>query len=114
MLHFGHRIFVLIEHPSSFIIILHSLGHRMENLHGMRKHKIGRKKHKTVSSVVYIGKSDKAKRKYFNKPSKKVYDHSPHEVGIGQVPNKRYWIIIKACKAFLITNEALKKCIRYK
>ncbi|XP_060562813.1 anion exchange protein 2-like isoform X2 [Ruditapes philippinarum] len=54
--------------------------HRMENLQGYHKHKIGRKKkHKTLSSVIYVGKSDKSKRKYF-KPEVKKYDHTPHEV----------------------------------
>jgi hypothetical protein len=53
----------------------------MENLQGYHKHKIGRKKkHKTLSSVIYVGKSDKSKRKYF-KPEVKKYDHTPHEVG---------------------------------
>ena len=46
----------------------------------MRRHKIERKKHKTISSVVHIGKAHKIKRKYL-KPSKKSFDHSPHEVG---------------------------------
>ena len=51
-------------------------GHRFEDPQGMRRHKIERKKHKTVSSVVHIGKA----KKYF-KPSKK-FDHSPHEVSL--------------------------------
>lgn len=54
-------------------------GHRMDNLEGFHKHKIGRKKHKTGSSVVYMGKAEKIKRKYF-KPEVKKYDHTPHEV----------------------------------
>ena len=53
----------------------------MDNLQGMRKHKIGRKKHKLVTSVVYAGRSAKPRRKYFQQ-KKKTYDHSPHEVNI--------------------------------
>ncbi|XP_045178660.2 anion exchange protein 2-like isoform X2 [Mercenaria mercenaria] len=66
-------------------IMLHSAdldemaSHRMDNLQGFHKHKIGRKKHKTLTSVIYAGKSDKSKRKYF-KPEVKKYDHTPHEV----------------------------------
>ncbi|XP_052235491.1 anion exchange protein 2-like isoform X2 [Dreissena polymorpha] len=53
--------------------------HRMDDLQGIRKHKIGRKKHKTSGSIkVYGGKSDKPRRKY-HQPKKK-FDHTPHEV----------------------------------
>ena len=62
-------------------------GHRFEDPQGMRRHKIERKKHKTVSSVVHIGKANKIKKKYF-KPTKKTFDHSPHEV--------RNWVSIFA------------------
>ncbi|XP_052080368.1 anion exchange protein 2-like isoform X2 [Mytilus californianus] len=53
--------------------------HRLENLQGIRRHKINRKKRNAMASIVHIGKADKAKKKFYKEPRKK-FDHSPHEV----------------------------------
>ncbi|XP_052813602.1 anion exchange protein 2-like isoform X2 [Mya arenaria] len=55
--------------------------HRMDDLQGIRKHKIGHRKHKGSSTKVYHGKGDKPRRKYMTfSQKKKTFDHSPHEV----------------------------------
>ena len=59
------------------------LGHRLENLQGIRRHKINRKKRNAMASIVHIGKTDKAKKKFYKE--RKKYDHSPHEVNICSV-----------------------------
>ncbi|CAC5412080.1 Anion exchange protein 3,Anion exchange protein 2,Band 3 anion transport protein,Electrogenic sodium bicarbonate cotransporter 4 [Mytilus coruscus] len=53
--------------------------HRLENLQGISRHKINRKKRNAMASIVHIGKADKAKKKFYKEPRKK-FDHSPHEV----------------------------------
>ncbi|XP_076088046.1 band 3 anion transport protein-like isoform X4 [Mytilus galloprovincialis] len=53
--------------------------HRLENLQGIRRHKINRKKRNAMASIVHIGKTDKGKKKFYKEPKKK-FDHSPHEV----------------------------------
>ncbi|KAK3587039.1 hypothetical protein CHS0354_008062 [Potamilus streckersoni] len=52
--------------------------HRREDMSGLRRHMIERKKHRTVSSFVSIGKSEKKKWKELL--LRKKYDHSPHEM----------------------------------
>ena len=56
----------------------------MDDLQGIRKHKIGHsRKHKGSSTKVYQGKGDKPRRKYMTfAQKKKTFDHSPHEVFI--------------------------------
>ncbi|XP_063411589.1 band 3 anion transport protein-like [Mytilus trossulus] len=53
--------------------------HRLENLQGIRRHKINRKKRNAMASIVFIGQADKGKKKFYKEPRKKI-DHSPHEV----------------------------------
>ncbi|WAR10579.1 B3A3-like protein [Mya arenaria] len=54
---------------------------QMDDLQGIRKHKIGHRKHKGSSTKVYHGKGDKPRRKYMTfSQKKKTFDHSPHEV----------------------------------
>lgn len=54
--------------------------HRLENLQGIRRHKINRKKRNAMASIVHIGKTDKDKKRKIYKEPRKKYDHSPHEV----------------------------------
>ncbi|KAK3083355.1 hypothetical protein FSP39_020709 [Pinctada imbricata] len=51
--------------------------HRFEHVRGIRRHKVRKSKH-SMTSIVHIGKVDKAKSKIF-RPKKNI-DHSPHEV----------------------------------
>ena len=67
------------------IIILFSIfyqfsGHRLEDIPGIRRHKINRKKRNAMASIVHIGKSDRGRKKIYKEHKK--YDHSPHEVYI--------------------------------
>jgi len=65
-----------------YSIFISPKGHRMDDLQGIRKHKIGHsRKHKGSSTKVYQGKGDKPRRKYMTfAQKKKTFDHSPHEV----------------------------------
>nr|XP_022325247.1 anion exchange protein 2-like isoform X2 [Crassostrea virginica] len=80
-----HLDIVMKDQPTEFdeAKMLHKVdldemaSHRLDNLHGMRRHR-HKKSQGTMSSIVHIGKHKKAKHKMFT--PKKKFDHKPHEV----------------------------------
>ena len=53
------------------------VGHRFEQMPGMHRPKIAKRKG-ALHSIVHVGKSQREKRERFKR---KLFDHNPHEVG---------------------------------